>query len=76
MVKQTYYCDCCKNEIEEPSSKKMVLPILIRNKKTLCMQEMDVCEECAAEFMRLYYKIANEHGYSGILGLMYGEEDE
>ncbi len=66
-------CDCCqKNNIGTAIEVK--IPIITKNlkngKEYLTEKEMDLCVDCANEFARLYYKIANENGGTGMRGII------
>ena len=69
----TYKCDCCHKETSETDISKVSMPIVAIYEdgcQRLLVKEMDICIECANKFVQLYYKIANEHNYSGIKAIM------
>jgi len=69
-------CDCCGTENGQFT--KIKIPIITQTLHTsyLSIRKMDVCIECANRFADLYYKICNEHGRQGMIGINMCEEDE
>lgn len=63
-----YKCDCCQKEYDHKLG-EFTLPILYKNPANefvgIDKRTMDICDECADKFMKLYYKIANENGSTG-----------
>ena len=70
MILSTHICDCCRKETSETA--KVFLPIIAKyeHEQRMMIHEMDICAECAFEFTKLFYKIANEHNSSGIVAIM------
>ena len=74
MIRQIISCDCCNRE-NIGYSLKVKMPIIAHSDKPgVSVADMDLCNECANKFLQLYYKIAQEHNYSGLHGF-YSEED-
>lgn len=64
-----YICDCCQKEVTKDCIGKLHIPLFNLKEdgiKTLCVEELDICNECAQKFAELYYKIAEEHGSTGL----------
>ena len=64
-----YKCDCCEKVVTEDCIRRMRLPLIYTGNidvKTLRVEELDICNECAQKFAGLYYKIAEEHGSTGL----------
>lgn len=66
-------CDCCRRK-NIGKSFKTIMPIITKDLKSkkeyLTEKEMDLCVECANRFSMLYYEIAQEHGGTGIRGII------
>lgn len=70
-------CDCCGKEQTAEKVTEVKMPIIMHSysadgEKTsgMSVKEMDFCERCAEQFTRLYYKIAEENNFSGIIGIV------
>ncbi len=78
MKQITYRCDCCNKDISKDidyANVRMPIVSIYEDKKYLKVQDMDLCIECANKFSKLYYEIANENNYSGIIVLNVDREE-
>ena len=76
-------CDACRkelspDEIPMEQDKKFSLPIIVSTDEGKELRPTDVvlCTACANVISRAYYQLANEHGSSGLMGIVYSEDEE
>lgn len=72
MREEIIRCDCCgKKNVKENEVIRLTLPIITStcDGHFIAPHEMDLCTECGNEISRCYYRIAQEHNSSGIMGI-------
>ena len=75
MRKEIIKCDCCAKEVQ--NAVKVKIPIIAKydTEDRMITKKIDMCESCANRFCNLYYEIANENNYSGLIAFMMESED-